>query len=223
MIAGASGVLSAYSGSHGLDDIIPASSWTFIAGLDQFAGSWVKTGIYKTTFTLPSSASIFNSFRDVWTITSSSSAVTPTAVQVFLPIDSPSAEANYVNFDTVVTIPYWPKTVSQDSILTKKVYIWERAANVSPLAQSEENSISSIASSTLTNYISTSGYYRILVDALGVVDIDWQQLGYDANSNFFTLDFSNFARGIKYNLEFKLNLHGQTIIYDKQPYQFVVE
>ena len=184
----------------------------------------VKKGVYKANFVLPSSASVYTSFNDVWTITSAASAIALNTNLSFYPTSAVSADNNYVAYDIALAIPSWHCLYNKDSVVTKKVYFIENSANVEPLAQSEKNSISSVASSTLDTYISTSGWWRVVTDLLGVVDIDWQKLEYDSNSNFFTIDFSNFARYVKYQLEFKVMIRGETIIFDnKSVAQFYFE
>jgi len=227
-IQGVSGALSAYDGNATHN--FPASSWTSIAGLVSITAGRVKTGIYKTTFILPSSATIFNSFSDVWSITSAASAAVSAISQVFTPQLPVTGDSSFIRRDTTLAVVGWPlqaqgynSVINKDSINTWRVYLMERPASIVPLAQSEANSISSIAASTIPTFITTDGWYRILVDALGVVDVDWQKMGYDAVSNFFTLDMSNFSRGIQYDLEFKVNMRGQTMIFDKTNYKFIVE
>jgi hypothetical protein len=188
--------------------------------------SHVKTGVYCSNFLLPVTASLFNQFSDVWTVSTAASAMTLSTQLYFHPTSTVSADTNFVENDLDFAIPNWHNFYNKDSLITKKVYFFEKSANVQPLVQSEKNSISSIASSTLSTYVTTNGWWRVVVPALGTVDVDWQPLEYDSSSNFFTFDVSNFARQIRYQLEFKTVIRGETIIFDdknlSQPYYFEV-
>lgn len=221
-ISNVSGALSGYTSIT--TDNGPASAYWKIT--DGLTPTRVKSGIYKVSFTLPASSSIYNKFADVWSVTSAASAITLSSGLTFYPTSTVSGETNYSDYDVQMAIPNWHTTYNKDSIITKKVYFFEKTANVQPLAQSEKNSISSIASSTLSTYVSASGWWRVITDPLGVIDIDWQKLEYDGGSNFFTMDFSNFARGITYRLEFKAIVRGETYVFDNKngarPYYFEV-
>jgi hypothetical protein len=211
-IQGVSGALSASTAI--VTDNGPASGyWPVVTNITPLR---VKKGVYRALFTLPTSASIFNKFTDVWNVTSAASAVTLSSGLIFYPTSTVSGETNYANLDMNISIPGWKNVYDKNSIINKKVYFIEKTGKVIPLTQSEKNSISSISSSTQTTFISTDGYWRILTDALGSVDVDWQKLEYDGHSNFFTIDLSNFARQVRYQLEFKIAVRGNTMIFDNQ-------
>lgn len=220
--AGFSGSLSAFSGVS--SDTGAASANKEILG--NLTASRIKRGIYRLNFTLPNTSSIFNTFTDVWSVTSAASAATLSTGLTFYPVSSISGDNSFVSLNTSIAIPNWRPAYSKESTIVKKVYFFEQSGNVIPLAQSERNSISSIASSTLNSYISTSGWWRIITDPLGIVDLGWQRLEYDGDSNFFTLDFSNFKRGVPYKMEFKLIVRGETIIFDDKngarPFHFEI-
>lgn len=190
----------------------------YTVNLQSLTASRVKKGIYSVSFTLPLTASSYTAFTDTWTITSSVSAVTPSIAQTFT-AQSPVQNQQSVDFSkTNLKIINWKHDWDKGNVLTKRVFVSQRTGKVETvLVQSEKNSISSIASSAVSSLVVTDGYYRVFVPAIGVADTDWTALGYDEWSNFFTLDTSQYARGVEFSLQFKLNIDGQTYLIDNDP------
>ena len=183
----------------------------------------VKTGVYSTSFTPSPTASTYSFFKDTWSITSAASAAT-SAISMYHTILNPITASNYSNNnDFDLTIVNWNPILQKNNIITKQIFVKQKTTDIIPLVQSESNSISSIAASTISSFITTDSYYRILVDPLGVVDVDWQKISYDSNSNFFVLNTDNFSRNIKYNIEFKLNVKGQTLLFNSPTFKFELE
>jgi hypothetical protein len=179
----------------------------------SLSASRVKKGIYKTDFTFPVSGAGATAFYDKWTITSSSSG-SPVTLN-FYPSSSVSSQNNITVYDvSFKVIDFDNGIIYKGNNVTKKIFVWQRTANVEPLVQSEVNSISSIAASTIPSYISTNGSWQIINDA-GFVDVDWQPLSYDSDSNFITINSQNFAKNLLYTIKFKLDIQGQTLLFDK--------
>lgn len=189
-----------------------SSSLTAFAPL-SLSASRVKKGIYKTTFTYPISGAGATAFYDVWTVTSSSSGSPLT--RNFYPLRSITSQNNFSVYDVVFkVIDFENGLIQNGTTVIKKLFIRQKNADVQPLVQSELNSISSIAASTIPSYISTNGSWKIMNDA-GFVDIDWQPLSYDSDSNFITINSENFAKNLLYTIKFKLDIQGQTLLFDK--------
>jgi hypothetical protein len=190
----------------------------------------VKKGVYSVSVNLPVSAASYTAFQDVWSITSSASAVTPTVTQGFTP-KSPVQNQQSVDWYKVSTkIIDWKGRGDDDAIFTKgmvktfRVFNYQKTGKIEPvLVQSEKNSISSIASSAVSSLLVTDGYWRIVTTAFDTPDIDWQPLSYDSFSNYFTLDTNQLARQVSYRIQFKLNVEGETIIKSEYGNQFEIE
>ena len=189
-----------------------SSSLSSVSSLSVSAAR-VKKGVYKATFTYPLSGNSATAFYDTWTVTSSSSGSPLT--RNFYPLQSVTSQNNLSVYDVVFkVIDFENGLIQKNTNVTKKIFIWQRTADIQPLVQSELNSISSIAASTISSYISTNGFWRILNDA-DFVDMDWQPLSYDSESNFFSINSDNFAKNSSYKIEFKLDIQGQTLLFNK--------
>jgi len=180
----------------------------------------IKTGTYQSNFVLPLSSSIYTTFVDIWSITSASSAIASSIINSFQTIKRTTPTSNYpVKLD--ITIIDGLDYLIQGNVVTKRLFIKEKLNN-DFLIQSEFNSISSAAISSVSNYISTNGFFKVVIDDINVDDTNWMPLNYDIDGNYFILDTSNFHRNTRYYLEFLINYKGQNIIIKDESFKFEI-
>lgn len=192
------------SGSTAVPDST-LSSFTGISTLTNISASRFKQGVYQVNFTMPLTTSQFQYFSDIWTVTSSSSAVAPTSMQTFnitLPIQ---ANDNYQANRLTLRLRNFSQNLDSPNIISQKIFIKQDAINLNPLTAS----VTSIQSA-----IVESGFYKILVNSTNETYIDWQPLEFDKNGNFFTINTNNYYRNVPYRIVFKLNVRGQTFLID---------
>lgn len=174
----------------------------------------LKAGVYSVNFTLPNSATTYNTFYDTWTITSSSSAASLSSTLSFSALSPIGVEDNMDFKDVIVKVINLRNSIPKDQIIVQKLFIRDSSLNLAPLV---------ISSTAIPNTIVEDGAYRIKITNTGITDLDWTPLDFDKAGNFFTINASNFIRDVRYNVEFKLNIRGQTLIFSDPQNYFIVQ
>ncbi len=197
------------SGSTGGSTALDSS---FIAITSSLTAARNSTGIYKLNFTLPASSSVYNTYRDKWTITSSFSAATLSSIMQFSVANISPTEI----YDTPtynVKIRNFKKEFDSEEKVILKLFIQKTPVQLVALTAS---------TTSIDSMIVEDGFYRIVNPEVNRVDVDWTSLSFDKSSNYFLLDASNFVKNVQYRIDFKLKLNGQTIIVENQQNTFRV-
>ncbi len=190
------------------------TSTTFSSITSSISATREQKGIYKVTFTLPISANTYNYFKDVWTITSSSSSISSSVEQTFTVLSPINVNTNFNITDIIAVFKNFKNTIQFGEIVYQRIFIKNNKANVLPTLTSSITSLNSI--------IIEDGYYKVLVDATEETYVDWQKLEFDQFNNFLKIDSSNYPRNIKFRIVLKFNYLGQVLIIDKKENTFEI-
>ena len=143
------------------------------------------------------------SFTDSWTVTTAGEYRTDSfSFECLLPT---SGYGNYVTSNHVVSLPnlsdqYSPTTKARIRVFVKnKQTQWETLTGTS---------------TALNTAIIKSGTFEIRELVTNDVEVPEQSLSYDADGNFFDLDNTLLYEGMRYKVVLKLNVRGETIVYD---------
>lgn len=184
------------------------TSTTFSSITSSISASRQEKGIYKVTFSLPLTSNVYNYFKDVWTITSSSSSISSSVEQVFTALSPINANSNFNITDVIVKLKDLKTQINKDETIYQRLFIKNNLPNILPVLTASITSVSSI--------IVEDGYYKILVDSTNEIYVDWQKLEFDKFNNFIKIDGSNFPRNIRFRIILKLNYLNQSFIIDKK-------
>ena len=181
-----------------------ASSSSFVSILTGLTGSRIKTGIYSVTFTLPNSASVYNIFKDKWTITSSSSAISTSAIFNFNIASSINPNDNYENKNFNVKLLNFKNEILKGTNIIQKIFVKQELT---------QNRVLTAGTTALSSFTVEDGYYRLVADKINFTEIDWSPLSFDKNYNFFNINTNNFSRNIDYRIDLKFNINGNVYIF----------
>lgn len=184
------------------------TSTTFSSISASISATREQKGIYKINFGLPASASVYNYFKDIWNLTSSSSSVTGAFTQVFTTLNPVYVNNNFNINDLIISFKNFKQTLNKNEIVYQRLFIKNNGANILPVLTASTTSLNSI--------IIEDGYYRILENSTNDVYVDWQKLEFDQYNNFFQINSKNYGRNIEYRIQLKLNYLGQTFIKDTE-------
>ena len=143
------------------------------------------------------------SFTDSWTVTTAGEYRTDSfSFDCLLPT---SGYGNYVTSNHVVTLPnlsdqYDPTTKARIRVFVKNNQTqWQTLTGTS---------------TALNTAIIKSGTFEIRELVTNDVEVPEQALSYDAEGNFFDLDNTLLYEGLRYKVVLKLNVRGETLVYD---------
>lgn len=143
------------------------------------------------------------SFTDSWTVTTAGEYRTDSfSFDCLLPT---SGYGNYVTSNHVVTLPnlsdqYDPTTKARIRVFVKNNQTqWQTLTGTS---------------TALNTAIIKSGTVEIRELVTNDVEVPEQALSYDAEGNFFDLDNTLLYEGLRYKVVLKLNVRGETLVYD---------
>ena len=143
------------------------------------------------------------SFTDSWTVTTAGEYRTDSfSFDCLLPT---SGYGNYVASNHVVTLPnlsdqYDPTTKARIRVFVKNNQTqWQTLTGTS---------------TALNTAIIKSGTFEIRELVTNDVEVPEQALSYDADGNFFDLDNTLLYEGLRYKVVLKLNVRGETLVYD---------
>ena len=143
------------------------------------------------------------SFTDSWTVTTAGEYRTDSfSFDCLLPT---SGYGNYVTSNHVVTLPnlsdqYDPTTKARIRVFVKNNQTqWQTLTGTS---------------TALNTAIIKSGTFEIRELVTNDVEVPEQALSYDAEGNFFDLDNNLLYEGLRYKVVLKLNVRGETLVYD---------
>lgn len=143
------------------------------------------------------------SFTDSWTVTTAGEYRTDSfSFDCLLPT---SGYGNYVTSNHVVTLPnlsdqYDPTTKARIRVFVKNNQTqWQTLTGTS---------------TALNTAIIKSGTFEIRELVTNDVEVPEQALSYDADGNFFDLDNTLLYEGLRYKVVLKLNVRGETLVYD---------
>jgi len=143
------------------------------------------------------------SFTDSWTVTTAGEYRTDSfSFQCLLPT---SGYGNYVTSNHVVTMPnlndqYDPTTKARIRVFVKnKQTQWQTLTGTT---------------TAMNTAIIRDGTFEVREVETNDVEIPEQSLSYDADGNFFDLDNRLLYEGIRYKIVLKLNVRGESIVYD---------
>ena len=143
------------------------------------------------------------SFTDSWTVTTAGEYRTDSfSFDCLLPT---SGYGNYVTSNHVVTLPnlsdqYDPTTKARIRVFVKNNQTqWQTLTGTS---------------TALNTAIIKSVTFEIRELVTNDVEVPEQALSYDAEGNFFDLDNTLLYEGLRYKVVLKLNVRGETLVYD---------
>ena len=143
------------------------------------------------------------SFTDSWTVTTAGEYRTDSfSFDCLLPT---SGYGNYVTSNHVVTLPnlsdqYDPTTKARIRVFVKNNQTqWQTLTGTS---------------TALNTAIIKSGTFEIRELVTNDAEVPEQALSYDAEGNFFDLDNTLLYEGLRYKVVLKLNVRGETLVYD---------
>ncbi len=180
------------------------TSTTFSSITASLSASREKKGIYKVNFTLPISANTYNYFKDVWTITSSFSALSSSVEQVFTKNISLNPNNSLNVTDLNIILRDFKTEINKNQIVYQRIYVKTSSPNALPTLTASTTSLNSL--------LIEDGYYKILVSKTNETYVDWQKLEFDSFGNFFIIDSNNYVRDVDFKIVLKMNYMGQTFI-----------
>lgn len=189
-----------------------ASSLTSII-LSGITGQRIDTGIYKFNIpTISYTAASLSSFKAVWTITSSLSAVKE-KISKDITINSP-LENNDIDFTTnfQIAISQFQNDVKFGDILKYNLFVKRKTVALETLTAS---------STAINSYIISDGYFKIVDERTGLDVIPFDYLSYNDSMNYFTIDTNLLIPERPYRIVFKFVEDSNNYIFDSPDYYYI--
>lgn len=185
--------------------------------LTDIQGIRNSKGIYKFSIpTISYTAAALSSIVANWTITSSLSAVKE-KFDKQLYIKSPiQNNSNDYSAGFQINVSNFKSKVVKGDILEYNLFVKRKIGALETLTAS---------STSISSYIITNGFWKLVDEKTGIDVIPWENLNYNDQTNFFSIDTQFLTSERPYRIIFKFIEMEKIFIYDSPEYyyQFYLE